>query len=132
MKHVILFSILPAMLHIGFFVLESLYWGHPKVNRIFNLRTNEQVEHTRLLALNQGYYNLFLAVAVFVGVAIFFSGDVLGLSADVRAAVGKTLVGYSLLSMLAAGLTLLLSAKNIRGFLIQAVPAAIAFALLFL
>lgn len=132
MRYAILFSILPAILHLGFFALESLFWGHPKVNKIFNLRSKEQVEYTRLLALNQGYYNLFLSIAIFAGVAIFFSGENLGLSAEIRTAAGKTLVGYSLLSMLAAGLVLLLSAKNTRGFLIQAVPAAISLGLLFL
>lgn len=132
MKYAILFSILPATIHLAFFALESLFWGHPKVNRIFNLRTKEQVEHTRLLALNQGYYNLFLSVAIFVGIAIFFSGETLSLNTDTRIAAGKILIGYSLFSMLAAGVVLILSAKNTRGFLIQSVPAAIALGLLFL
>lgn len=100
------------------------------MNRIFNLRTKEQVEHTRLLALNQGYYNLFLAIAVLIGNAVFFSYETLGLTTDVGPLIGKVLVGYSLLSMIAAGLVLYSSANNLRGFLLQSGPAAIALFLL--
>ncbi len=132
MKYAILFSILPALLHVGFFALESIFWGHPKVNRIFNLRTTEQVEHTRLLALNQGYYNLFLAVAVLIGNALIYSSQTFGLSADVGLWAGRVLVGYSLISMVGAGLVLYFSANNLRGFLLQAGPAALALTFVFL
>ncbi len=102
------------------------------MNRIFNLRTNEQVEHTRLLALNQGYYNLFLSIAVLIGNAVYFSYETFGLSTDVGLLIGKTLVGYSLFSMIGAGLVLYFSAKNLRGFLLQAGPAALALILMFI
>ena len=46
-----------AALHVGFFVLESVFWTSPKVMRIFG-NTKEDAEATRVLALNQGFYNL--------------------------------------------------------------------------
>lgn len=132
MKYAILFSLLPALIHVGFFALESIFWGHPKVNRIFNLRTKEQVDHTRLLALNQGYYNLFLSIAVLGGIVVFFFYETLGLTADVGPSIGKVLVSYSLLSMIGAGVVLYFSAKNLRGFVLQAGPAALALILIVL
>ena len=52
--------LLVVALHVGFFVLESLLWTSPKVMRIFG-NTAEVAETTRVLALNQGFYNLGLA-----------------------------------------------------------------------
>ena len=48
---------LVAFLHIGFFILESILWTSPKIMRIFE-NTKESAEVTRVLALNQGFYNL--------------------------------------------------------------------------
>ena len=46
-----------AALHIGFFVLESVLWTSPNVMLIFG-NTEEEAQATRVLALNQGFYNL--------------------------------------------------------------------------
>jgi putative membrane protein len=65
-----LFGLLPilaiavvALLHIIFFILESFLWTTPTGRRIFGL-TPEQAEITRPLALNQGFYNAFLAAGL--------------------------------------------------------------------
>ena len=50
-----------AALHIGFFILEAVLWTSPKVRRIFE-NTEEEALATRVLALNQGFYNLGAAV----------------------------------------------------------------------
>ena len=50
-----------AALHIGFFVLEAVLWTSPKVRRVFG-NTEEEALATRVLALNQGFYNLGAAV----------------------------------------------------------------------
>ena len=58
--------LLPAFIHIYIFALESLLWGKKRTNKIFGI--NELDAHaTRLMALNQGFYNLFLAVALLLG-----------------------------------------------------------------
>lgn len=56
---------LVALLHVGFFVMESLLWMTPKVRAIFG--TSEAEAATgRVLALNQGFYNLGAAVLLLV------------------------------------------------------------------
>ncbi len=54
--------------HVGFFVMESLLWSRPEVHRIFAVRSGE-ADTMRFAMVNLGFYNLFLAVGSFVGVA---------------------------------------------------------------
>ena len=89
-----------ALLHVYIFWMESLAWTTPRVMRTFGVRTREEAETTRLLAFNQGFYNLFLAVSVGVGTVLMATG---------RTAVGATLVFAGSGSMAAAALVLLLS-----------------------
>ena len=73
-----------AALHVGFFVLESVLWTSPEVMRIFGT-TAEEALATRLLALNQGFYNLGAAALLIwfhtagntagvMGVLLFLAG----------------------------------------------------------
>jgi putative membrane protein len=50
-----------ALLHVGFFVLESVLWTHPRIRAVFG-NSESQAQATRVLALNQGGYNLGLAL----------------------------------------------------------------------
>lgn len=52
-----------AALHVGFFVLESFLWDRPTGRRVFGHRP-EEAQVTRVLALNQGVYNAFLAAGL--------------------------------------------------------------------
>jgi putative membrane protein len=52
-----------ALLHILFFILESFLWSTPFGRRVFGL-TPEQAAISRSLALNQGFYNAFLAAGL--------------------------------------------------------------------
>lgn len=49
-----------ALLHVAFFAMESLWWTTPAVRQRMG-QTVEQAQATRVLAQNQGVYNLFLA-----------------------------------------------------------------------
>ena len=101
--------------------MESVFWGKPRINRVFGV-SPAQAEQNRLFAFNQGYYNLFLAIAALTGVALTFT--------DQRVAA-TTLMIYSSLSMLGAGIVLVLSGKRlIRAALIQGAPPLVG--LLFL
>ena len=53
--------VLVAVLHVGFFILESVLWTSPKVMRLFQ-NTEEAAQTTKILAFNQGFYNLGAAV----------------------------------------------------------------------
>ena len=54
-----------ALEHVGFALLEMVFWKRPAGLRIFG-QTPEQAEQTAVLALNQGLYNLFLAAGLVV------------------------------------------------------------------
>lgn len=56
-----------AALHVGFFVLESVLWAKPTGRKVFGL-SREDAETTRVLASNQGVYNLMVAVGLAYGV----------------------------------------------------------------
>ena len=66
----VIFALLAAAIHVLFFVLESVLFRRPFAWRTFGIRTQQDAETTRDWALNQGFYNLFLAVGVFVGVLL--------------------------------------------------------------
>lgn len=112
---------LAAGIHVYIFALESLWWTGPRGRAAFGT-TPQQAEATRELAFNQGFYNLFLAVLVAAGIALFALGHPL---------VGATLVLAGTGSMVAAGLVLALSspAKR-RAALVQAGPPLLAILLL--
>ena len=48
-------------LHIVFFILESILWTTPKVRRLF-MNSAEAAKATKVLAQNQGFYNLGAAL----------------------------------------------------------------------
>ena len=64
---------LAALLHVVIFVLEAVVFERPAVHARFLTRT-EDVAAVRPWALNQGFYNLFLAVIAVVGVVLAAAG----------------------------------------------------------
>lgn len=112
------FALLPALIHVYIFVLESLLWGRPRTNKVFGVSAAD-AQTTRLMAFNQGFYNLFLAIAIFLGLHLR--------TGEMTRTAGTTLVVYALVSIIAAGGVLVFSNRRLwRGALIQAGPALIA------
>jgi putative membrane protein len=113
-----------ALMHVVFFIFESILWTTPAVRKIFQ-QTEADAKTTRLMALNQGYYNLFLAIATVAGIWLLFH-------TATNQAVGSAVLTVSLGSMVGASLVLLFSAgkKMIRGVLLQGLAPAVALALL--
>ncbi|MCM3657671.1 DUF1304 domain-containing protein [Agromyces mediolanus] len=102
---------LGGLIHVYIWVLESLIWTGPRARATFGIRSDEEAALTRALAFNQGFYNLFLAIAVFAGIVAFAAGAV---------AVGATLVFAGAGMMVAAGLVLLVSSPSkARAALVQ-------------
>ncbi|QMU97807.1 DUF1304 domain-containing protein [Microbacterium esteraromaticum] len=97
------FAVLAGAFHVFIFVLESLRWTQPATRRIFGVRSEADAETTRGLAFNQGFYNLFLAIAAFAGAALVLAGQR-------TAGVTLTLAGTGM--MLAASLVLVLSDRT--------------------
>lgn len=111
-----------AFVHVLFFVMESLFWMTPAVRKIFR-RTQAEAETTKLMALNQGYYNLFLAVATIAGIWLWNTAHVSEAVAILTVTLG---------SMVAAAIVLLFSAgpAMLRGVLLQGLIPAICLALI--
>ncbi|HEU5224023.1 MAG TPA: DUF1304 domain-containing protein [Candidatus Lumbricidophila sp.] len=93
-----------ALLHVLIFLMESVWWRRERVWRRFGLRTQEQADTTRSLAYNQGFYNLFLAIGVVVGLVMRSAGP-LGWNGGLALA-GTTLTLFALASMVAAAIVL--------------------------
>jgi putative membrane protein len=98
----LIFAALAALLHVYIFVMESLTWTSPRTRATFGT-TPEEAETTRLLAFNQGFYNLFLAIVSGIGIAALATG---------RPGVGAALVFAGVGSMVAAAVVLLLSSPD--------------------
>lgn len=96
---------LAVLIHVYIFYMESIAWTGAKARATFGT-TIEEAEATKSLAFNQGFYNLFLAIAVAVGITSFASG---------ATAVGTTLVLTGAGSMAAAALVLFASSPDKRG-----------------
>ena len=103
-------AILAGVIHVGIFCMESLWWTTPKVRERFR-QTPEQADATKLFAFNQGFYNLFLAIGTFAGLALTLTG---------HPRSGLALVWWNCLSMVGAAIVLTASAPQMRrGALIQ-------------
>lgn len=94
-----------ALVHVYIFYLESFAWTRPKTRATFGL-TAQEAAATRPMALNQGYYNLFLAIVTAVGIVLAATGST---------AVGAALVLAGAGSMAAAAIVLVVSDPTKRG-----------------
>jgi putative membrane protein len=107
-----------ALLHIGFFVMESLLWRRPAVHRLFGVADTERVEVMAAALLNQGFYNLFLAAGAIAGIVY---------SSDIVTRNHNELLVFTALFMIGAAVVLFVSNRSqIRGALIQGLPPLLA------
>ena len=106
-----------ALVHVYIWVMESFGWTSARARATFGT-TADEVEATRELAFNQGFYNLFLAVVVAVGIVLAATG---------RTGIGAALVLAGAGSMAAAGTVLLVSSPSkAASALKQLVPPLLA------
>lgn len=117
------FAALAALLHVYIFVMESLTWTSPRTRATFGT-TEAEAETTKLLAFNQGFYNLFLAVVTGVGIIAVALGHI---------GIGASLVFAGVGSMAAAATVLVASDRDkARAAATQGTLPAIAIVLLLL
>jgi putative membrane protein len=117
----LVFAALAALLHVYIFTMESLTWTSKRTRAAFGT-TAEEAETTKLLAFNQGFYNLFLAIVSGVGIAAVASG---------YKGIGAALIFAGVGSMAAAAVVLLASAPDkARAAVTQGLFPAIALVLL--
>jgi putative membrane protein len=117
----LVFAALAALLHVYIFTMESLTWTSRRTRAAFGT-TAEEAETTKLLALNQGFYNLFLAIVTGVGIAAVMLG---------HNGVGAALIFAGVGSMASAAVVLVASAPDkARAALTQGLFPVIAVVLL--
>jgi putative membrane protein len=117
----LIFAGLAALLHVYIFVMESFTWTSPRTRATFGT-TAEEAETTKLLAFNQGFYNLFLAIVTAVGIVALGQG---------HCGVGAALIFAGVGSMAAAAVVLIVSSPDkARSALIQGTFPVIAVVLL--
>lgn len=114
---------LAALLHVLFFVMESVLFMRPDVHRRFGLRTREDAELVRPMAYNQGFYNLFLAVGAVVGI-VWASGS----GSDTG---GTAVAAFACAVMLGAAAVLVTTSRRfLPAALLQGLPPLVALVLL--
>ena len=120
-----MFAVIAAILHIWFFVLESIVWRRPTTWRRFRVASQEDADTIAPMARNQGYYNLFLALGVLFGVLTAYpEGDFLHLG---DGGSGEAIALFGCLVMVGAGVVLVLGDRRfLPAALIQAVPPGLA------
>jgi len=104
-------TLVVAVLHVGFMILESVLWTTPTGRKIFG-QTKESAATTKVLALNQGCYN--------GGAAALLGWAAITDRGDTTAALLIFIIAMGIVGAATAKPTILV---------IQAVPAAIALAL---
>ncbi len=107
-----------ALLHVYILVMEMFLWEQPRTRKVFGT-TPEFAAASKVLAANQGLYNGFLAAGLFWG--LYLGAGAAGFSVKV----------FFLACVLIAGLYGAATA-NKRILFVQAIPAALALALLHL
>ena len=107
-------ALVAAAIHLWFFVLESIQFTQPKVYARFGLHSADDAAIVRPMAFNQGFYNLFLAIGILVGLALAAAGQV---------DAGRAIVLFACATMVGAGVVLLASNRRfLIGASIQAGP----------
>ncbi|MEJ0014348.1 MAG: DUF1304 domain-containing protein [Actinomycetota bacterium] len=95
---------LAAAFHVYVFILESITWRSPKTWKTFGLPSQEHADIIRPMAFNQGFYNLFLALGIGVGLVLL----------GINSTIGFTLMLFAALCMVGAGTVLFFSVKTSR------------------
>jgi putative membrane protein len=114
-------AIVAALLHVGFFYMESIVFARPTVWRRFQIATQEDADIVRPMALNQGFYNLFLGLGIVAGLVLIATG------AEIA---GTAIVLFACSCMVLAGIVLLATDRRfLSAAAMQAVPPLIAIVL---
>ena len=101
---------LVALLHIYFLILEMFLWDKPMGRRVFG-NSQEFADASKVLAMNQGLYNGFLAAGLIWGLAL--------------GPAGLAIKVFFLGCVIAAGIFGGFTASR-KILVVQALPAAIA------
>jgi putative membrane protein len=109
------FVFLAVLIHIMIFVMESVLWHKPRIQKTFGVRSETEAAIIKPWAYNQGFYNAFLAVGAATGLVLMGSLNLWP--------AGIALALFSALSMVLAAVVLITSQPKLaRAAAIQGVP----------
>ena len=116
----LVFAAMAAIVHVTFFVLESVLFSLPAGRRVFGVRAENDSAPLRLFAINQGVYNLALAIVVVVGIVL--------VTIDPVALTGTAVIvaGCSVMTVAGAALALTAPRRTMPIALTQGIPPLIA------
>ncbi|GAB7255603.1 DUF1304 domain-containing protein [Polaribacter sp. OB-PA-B3] len=103
----IIFTIIVALIHAYIWYLEMFLWTKKKGIKAFNLKSKEFADETKILAANQGLYNLFISVGLMW--SIFYDK--------------QSCILLFLIFVVIAGIYGSYSTNKIKIFYIQSIPA---------
>ncbi|HMU84544.1 MAG TPA: DUF1304 domain-containing protein [Leptospiraceae bacterium] len=111
-----------GLLHVYIFMMESVWWMRPAIFKRFGVPDAKQAEIMKSVFLNQGFYNLFLAIGALYGAICF----------ELHPMYAPAIMIFACLSVFGAGTVLLVSAgkRMLRAAIMQGLPPAISLALL--
>lgn len=113
------FGSVAAVIHVAIFFMESVFWSRPGIWRRLGVASQEDATVLQPMAYNQGFYNLFLAIAAALGLLLF--------AASPMRDVGIGITGVALASMLLASIVLITSSPRLLGAAgVQGIPPLIA------
>jgi putative membrane protein len=111
------FVVLAGALHLLIFTMESVLFGRPQIWRRFLITSQSDADTVRPWALNQGFYNLFLAIGAIGGV--LYGGD-----------RGEAVALFACGSMVLAGVVLIITDRRmLRAGVMQAALPLVALVL---
>jgi putative membrane protein len=99
------FVFLAAVIHVLIFFLESIVWSRPTTWKRFGIASQADADTVKPMAFNQGFYNLFLAIGIGVGLVL------LGTPGTQQAGVAISI--FAALSMVVAALVLVVSSPKL-------------------
>ena len=114
-------ALIAGLIHVMIFGLESVLFPRAAVHATFGVKAGD-LPAVRPWALNQGFYNLFLAIGALTGLILLHSG---------APEAGRALIALSCGSMLAAAVVLLTTNhRMLRAAVIQGLAPLLALVLL--
>lgn len=121
----LVFASVMIVVHISIFIVESVLWLRPNIYEnvvpymapSVDVALSTQAKVLELLFLNQGFYNVFLALAALAGICLYKNG---------RSEAGKILVFYACLSAAGAGVILAFTSQVYSIACLQGIPPFIA------
>ena len=113
-------ALIAGIIHIFIFLMESCWFMRPYIYKRFGAKNLEGAKARQLFAFNQGFYNLFLAIGVLLGLVLLRVGH--------NPVVAETLILFSCASMTGAALVLMLSGGRnmLLATIIQGLPPGLA------